>query len=82
MNDKEIALIDITDITFRYHMKAFHNQSTQYYIRSSQLFHSSLLRVPALLLVSNTDPVGTLTSNLTVRDSWESLGIKVRFTFQ
>lgn len=61
-------------------MKTFHQQATQYYIRSSQIFHSaSVLRVPALLFVSKTDPVGTVASNLSLRDTWESLGIKVRF---
>ncbi|EFN77377.1 hypothetical protein EAI_14508 [Harpegnathos saltator] len=59
-----------------YHMKTFYKQSTQYYIRSSQLFHTSFLRVPALLFISKTDPVGTVTSNLNLRDNWESLGIK------
>lgn len=60
-----------------YHMKTFHQQATQYYIRSSQVFHSaSVLRVPALIFVSKTDPVGAVTSNLNLRDAWESLGIK------
>lgn len=58
-------------------MKAFHNQATQYWIRSSQLFHLNLVHTPALFLVSNTDPVGSLESNMRVRDSWESLGTKV-----
>lgn len=58
-------------------MKAFHKQATQYWIRSSQLFHLNLVRSPALFLVSNTDPVGSLASNIRVRDSWESLGTKV-----
>lgn len=63
-------------------MKTFHKQATQYYIRSSQIFHAAnVLRVPALLFVSKTDPIGTVTSNLALRDAWESLGIKVRFAF-
>lgn len=59
-----------------YHMKAFHEQATRYYIRSSQLFHTNVLRCPALFFISRTDPVGTLCSNLRVRDQWESLGVK------
>ncbi|XP_011639162.1 uncharacterized protein LOC105428505 [Pogonomyrmex barbatus] len=60
-----------------YHMKTFHQQATQYYIRSSQVFHTaSIIRVPALLFVSKTDPVGAVTSNLILRDTWESLGVK------
>lgn len=60
-------------------MKTFYQQSTQYYIRSSQVFHTASLRVPALVFVSKTDPVGAVTSNLALRDTWESIGIKVSF---
>lgn len=59
-----------------YHMKAFYKQSTQYYLRSSQMFHTNLVRSPALFLMSNTDPVGPVSSNMRVRDSWDSLGTK------
>ncbi|XP_067209061.1 uncharacterized protein [Linepithema humile] len=59
-----------------YHMKTFHEQSTQYYIRSSQVFYTANVRVPALFFVSKTDPVGTVTSNMNLRDTWESLGVK------
>lgn len=59
-----------------YHMKAFYKQSTQYYLRSSQMFHKNLIRSPALFFISDTDPVGLVSSNMRVRDSWDSLGIK------
>lgn len=59
-----------------YHMKTFHQQATQYYIRSSQIFHTTSIRVPALIFVSKTDPVGAIASNVSLRDNWESLGIK------
>ncbi|KAI4502598.1 hypothetical protein M0802_002510 [Mischocyttarus mexicanus] len=59
-----------------YHMKAFYKQSTQYYLRSSQMFHTNLIRSPALFLISNTDPVGLVSSNMRVRDSWDSSGTK------
>lgn len=71
----------IQNNVIRYHMKTFHQQATQYYIRSSQIFHSACIRVPALFFVSRSDPIGTVSSNLTLRDNWESTGIKVRFTF-
>ncbi|XP_011690339.1 PREDICTED: uncharacterized protein LOC105451532 [Wasmannia auropunctata] len=74
---KNMVLQSMLQKYVEYHMKTFHQQATQYYIRSSQIFHSaSVLRVPALLFVSKTDPVGAVTSNLSVRDNWESLGIK------
>lgn len=63
-----------------YHLKTFYKQSTQYYVRSSQLFHTNLVRTPALFLISNTDPVGSVTSNMRVRDMWDTLGTKVRHT--
>lgn len=58
-------------------MKAFYKQSTQYYIRSSQLFHTNLVHSPALFFVSKTDPVGSLTNNLRVKDQWDTVGVKV-----
>ncbi|CAL7937085.1 unnamed protein product [Xylocopa violacea] len=59
-----------------YHLKTFYKQSTQHYIRSSQLFHSNLVHSPALFFLSKTDPVGTLSSNLKVKDRWDSLGVE------
>ncbi|XP_014219480.1 uncharacterized protein LOC106647543 [Copidosoma floridanum] len=57
-----------------FHMVTFEKQATQYYRRSSQLFHLNLVRSPALFFVSKTDPVGSYKSNMRVRDSWDSLG--------
>lgn len=62
-----------------YHMKAFHEPATSHYIRSSQMFHTNLLRCPALFFVSKTDPVGTEVANCRVKDSWESTGVKCTF---
>lgn len=59
-----------------YHMKAFYKQSTQYYLRSSQMFHMNLVRSPALFLMSKVDPVGPISSNMRVKESWDSLGTK------
>ncbi|XP_040162108.1 uncharacterized protein LOC120899879 isoform X1 [Anopheles arabiensis] len=59
-----------------YHMKAFHEPATSHYIRSSQMFHTNLLRCPALFLISKTDPVGTVEANTRVKDSWEQSGVK------
>ncbi|XP_049290090.1 uncharacterized protein LOC125767498 isoform X2 [Anopheles funestus] len=59
-----------------YHMKAFHEPATSHYIRSSQMFHTNLLRCPALFLMSKTDPVGTVEANTRVKDSWEQSGVK------
>ncbi|KAG8302546.1 hypothetical protein J6590_031616 [Homalodisca vitripennis] len=59
-----------------YHLKAFDEEATSHYIRSSQMFHTSLVHSPALLLLSKTDPVGSLASNLRLKETWESMGIK------
>lgn len=60
-------------------MATFHEQSTQHYIRSSQLFFSTVTKCPALFFMSKTDPVGPIKSNIVIRDSWDSAGIQVRF---
>ncbi|KAF4520708.1 hypothetical protein B566_EDAN012495 [Ephemera danica] len=51
-------------------------QDIEHYIRSSQMFHSSMVRSPALLLFSERDPVGNPDSNLRLNESWEALGMK------
>ncbi|XP_037914255.1 uncharacterized protein LOC119653581 isoform X2 [Hermetia illucens] len=59
-----------------YHLKTFHEQATIHYIRSSEIFHYTLVRAPALFLLSKNDPIGSESSNRSVRDAMESLGIK------
>lgn len=56
-------------------MKAFHEPATSHYIRSSQMFHSTLVKKPALFLLSRTDPIGSVTANEILRLNWEALGI-------
>lgn len=58
-------------------MKAFHDAATAHYEVASQRFHSTLLRSPALLLFSKTDPIGNEESNKKVNENWEKLGLKV-----
>ncbi|EDW73703.1 uncharacterized protein Dwil_GK19549 [Drosophila willistoni] len=62
-----------------YHMKTFHNQATIHYMRSSQMFHSTLLKSPALFFVSKNDPIGPPSSNHAVRENWERADITVTF---
>ncbi|BFG05803.1 uncharacterized protein DMAD_04451 [Drosophila madeirensis] len=62
-----------------YHMKTFHNQATIHYMRSSQMFHSTLLKAPALFFVSDNDPIGPPSSNQAVRENWERANVKVTF---
>ncbi|XP_053616608.1 uncharacterized protein l(2)k09913 [Plodia interpunctella] len=59
-----------------YHLKTFHTVATIHYIRSSQMFHTTLCRAPALFLLSKSDPVGAEASNKSVHDSWVEMGIK------
>lgn len=58
-------------------MKTFHKVATTHYIRGSQMFHTNLVKAPALFLLSKTDPIGAEGSNMRVRESWESMGIPV-----
>lgn len=60
-------------------MKTFHNQATIHYMRGSQMFHSTLVKAPALILVSENDLIGPTKSNLEVKNNWEPAGIKVTF---
>lgn len=60
-------------------MKTFHDEATAHYEVASQRFHSTLLRSPALLLFSKTDPIGTEESNKKAHENWEKLGLKVGF---
>ncbi|XP_004534785.1 uncharacterized protein LOC101455132 isoform X1 [Ceratitis capitata] len=62
-----------------YHMKTFHNQATIHYMRSSQMFHSTLIKQPALFFVSENDNIGPPSSNHAVRENWERANIKVTF---
>lgn len=57
-------------------MKTFHEAATKHYIRSSQIFHSTLVKKPALFLLSKSDPIGSLNANTVLRESYESLGIR------
>ncbi|XP_014090262.1 uncharacterized protein l(2)k09913 isoform X2 [Bactrocera oleae] len=62
-----------------YHMKTFHNQATIHYMRSSQMFHSTLIKQPALFFVSQNDSIGPPSSNHAVRENWERANIKCTF---
>lgn len=57
-------------------MKTFHEPATSHYIRASQMFHSTLVKKPALLLLSDSDPIGSVSANKVLRQSWESLGMR------
>lgn len=65
-----------TFFAHRYHMKTFHEPATAHYIRSSQMFHSTLVKKPALFLLSQSDPIGSVAANAVVKQSYESLGIR------
>ncbi|GLV35265.1 lethal (2) k09913 [Carabus blaptoides fortunei] len=60
-----------------YHMKTFHKVATCHYIRSSQMFYTTVVKAPTLFFLSKSDPVGSYTSNMRVRESYESMNMKV-----
>jgi hypothetical protein len=62
-------------------MRTFYDGATCHYIRSSQMFHGSIVRSPALFLMSKRDPIGKPESNQRVADNWEALGIQVCLIF-
>lgn len=58
-------------------MKTFHKVATCHYLRASQLFHTNIIKAPAVFFLSKTDPIGAEASNQRVRESWENMGMKV-----
>lgn len=62
-----------------YHMKTFDKVATCHYLRSSQMFHTNIIKAPALFFLSNSDPIGAVRSNQRVRESWESMGMNVQW---
>nr|CAI5836751.1 unnamed protein product [Callosobruchus analis] len=62
-----------------YHLRAFDKVATTHYIRASQMFYTNLVHAPAQLFISKTDPIGTETSNLRVKECWENMGIQVNY---
>ncbi|XP_063696253.1 transmembrane protein 53-A [Culicoides brevitarsis] len=73
---KNVTLQNALRSYMLYHLKTFHDTATVHYIRSSQMFHYSLVTAPALFLVSKTDPVGAESSNQRVRECLESKNIQ------
>lgn len=41
------------------------------------MYHTTVIKTPALVFVSKNDPVGSVTANQQVRDIWASTGQKV-----
>lgn len=41
------------------------------------MFHTNLIRAPALLMLSKTDPIGAVSSNTRAKESWENMGMEV-----
>lgn len=64
-------------ILYSYHMKTFDKVATSHYVRASQMYHTNLIRVPALIFCSKKDPIGAERSNQRARENWENNGMKV-----
>ncbi|CAH0561324.1 unnamed protein product [Brassicogethes aeneus] len=62
-----------------YHMNAFDKISTCHYVRASQMFHTNLVKAPALFFLSKSDQIGAFSANSRAKESWEGSGIKVRW---
>ncbi|KAK9497589.1 hypothetical protein O3M35_004288 [Rhynocoris fuscipes] len=62
-----------------YHLRAFYDTATQHYLRASQLYHTTPVRAPALVFVSQNDPIGSIIANTKAKESWESMGMKVHW---
>ncbi|XP_054159345.1 transmembrane protein 53-like [Oppia nitens] len=61
------------------HLKVCKRFATKYYKASSQAVWGNYMRVPALVLVSQNDRIGTASANRRLTDVWRKLGIDVTF---
>ncbi|CAG2174105.1 unnamed protein product, partial [Oppiella nova] len=59
--------------------KVFNRIATKYYRASSEAVWNIHMRVPALVLVSQNDRIGTASANKKLTDVWRDLGIDVTF---
>ncbi|ETN66659.1 hypothetical protein AND_001555 [Anopheles darlingi] len=62
-----------------YHMKLFHEAATQYYQKSTYMYHYEPVQCPALVLVSKSDPIGAEAPNKRLCGIWESKGVRTTF---
>lgn len=62
-----------------YHLKTFDKVATVHYVRASQMYHTNIVRAPAQIFISRTDPIGTEESNRRAKDNWENMGIQVNW---
>lgn len=61
------------------HLKVFNSIATKYYRASSHAVWNNYMRVPALVLVSQNDRIGTASANKRLTNVWRDLGIDVTF---
>ena len=61
------------------HLKIFEKVATKYYKASSQAVWNNYMRVPALVLVSQNDRIGTASANQRLTNVWRDLGIDVTY---
>jgi len=61
------------------HLKVFNSIATKYYRAASEAVWNNYMRVPALVLVSENDRIGTSSANQKLTRVWRDLGIDVTF---
>ncbi|CAG2179988.1 unnamed protein product [Oppiella nova] len=72
-------LYKVIKSTINGHLKVFNRIATKYYRASSKAVWNIHMRVPALVLVSQNDRIGTASANKKLTDVWRDLGIDVTF---
>ncbi len=60
-----------------FHLRLFEQSVTRHFRLTHQTFRENLIKTPALFIVSKVDPIGTVSSNLSIHDSWKEMGINV-----
>lgn len=59
------------------HLQIFNENVCKVFRTAHQTFRETVVKSPAIFFVSKVDPIGTVTSNLSIKNSWEDAGIKV-----
>jgi len=69
----------IAEYSLNAYMKIFYNLSTRHYIKSAEMMHDTIVKAPALFIVSKADPIGTEKASRIISEKWKLKGIPITF---
>lgn len=72
---RTIVLQNILEKVINTYLAALYQATTRHYELSSQHFHRHPLHCPALLLLSRSDPIGTVSANEKLMENWRKIDV-------